>query len=280
MDIRMPAVAGQFYPATASRIEETFRGFLRREKERIDISLASGEILGGIVPHAGYVYSGHHAVHFFEILARSGQKVDTVVIVNPNHSGYGPDIALDTHDAWRTPMGEVMLDREMMQLLPFPSVSVAHDFEHSGEVMVPFLQFFLKRAFKIVPVSMGRQSPMNARSIATSIHEAARKLDRKIIVIASSDFSHFLTPEAGSTLDGLVLDHILKLDPEGVADQVKVHNITVCGFGPIMTLIEYSQLSGPDPKVKVLSSGHSGEVTPTENVVDYITILFYRERQQ
>src|SRR5512142_407721 len=123
MEVRKPAVAGQFYPSSPVRIEESFRRYLREEKSRIDLTLANTNIIGGVVPHAGYAYSGHHAIHFFEILARSGQVIDTVVIINPNHAGYGPAIALDTHDAWATPLGHVMLDKEMMQLLPFPAAS-------------------------------------------------------------------------------------------------------------------------------------------------------------
>ncbi|HTX89469.1 MAG TPA: AmmeMemoRadiSam system protein B [Bacteroidales bacterium] len=274
MVIRKPAVAGQFYPGSEKKLKELLERMDRGEPAGKKISLSGRQILGAVVPHAGYMYSGRHALHFFRLLAASGQPFDTAVIINPNHHGYGPEIALDVNDAWETPLGVVAVDTELAELLSFSWASPAHDSEHSGEVMVPFLQHFFRREFRILPVTLSRQTHENARKIAEGLRSAAGKLNRKIVVIASSDFSHFLSPEEGRAMDELVLREILALKPQGVEEQVHRHEISVCGYGPIMTLMEYALISGHHPKAEVLSRGHSGEVVPSREVVDYLTILF------
>ena len=278
MNIRMPAVAGQFYPATGKKLREYFEEIPEKRSGSKVFPVEGKQIIGGVVPHAGYVYSGFHAARFFELLGSSGQDFDTAVVINPNHTGRGPEIALDPNDAWETPLGQVMLDRELTDLLPFPQSPEAHDREHSGEVMLPFLQYFIRHSFRILPVTMGVQSTGNAKKIAIEIYKHARDLGRKIVIIASSDFSHFLSPELGHRMDEYVLNEILALNTEGVATQVNTHDVSVCGFGPIMTLMEYSILTCGNPKIELLSRGHSGEVIPSRSVVDYITLLFYSDR--
>jgi AmmeMemoRadiSam system protein B len=275
MEIRMPAVAGQFYPASAKKIRETIETLLRTQEGKIDRTMISRHMLGGIVPHAGYIFSGGYAVHFFEILRASKQHFDTIVIVNPNHTGYGPVVALDENEAWETPLGQVPLDTEMMDMLPFPRSSMAHLYEHSGEVMLPFLQYFLDQPFRILPVTFGHPTPEHAGEIASSVFRAAGSLERKILFIASSDFSHFLSPEEGKERDELVVREILAMNTAGVARQVHTHGLTVCGYGPIMALMEYARMADKNPQIAILSRGHSGEVVPSESVVDYITFLVF-----
>ena len=276
MKTRSPAFAGSFYPSSPGKLREAIGTCLEKESDKIASPPENGIILGGVVPHAGYMYSGCHAVHFFETVRRSGQHFDTAVIVSPNHSGAGPVIALDDNEEWETPLGKIPIDLELAGHVPFERSETAHEQEHSGEVMVPFLQYFLPEGLKILPVTMSRQTPENARKIAKEIFQAASRLDRSILFIASSDFCHFLSPEKGHDLDELVIREILALNAEGVADQVRRFNISVCGFGPIMALIEYSRLKGISPVAEVLRRGSSGEVQPSQSVVDYVTILFWR----
>jgi AmmeMemoRadiSam system protein B len=145
--------------------------------------------------------------------------------------------------------------------------------EHSSEVMLPMLQYFFDYSFQIVPITLSNQSFKNAKSLAFKIKETAQKLNRKILLIASSDFSHFLSPEKGKEMDDIVLRNILLLDSAEIEKVVRNKNISVCGYGPIMTLIEYSKLLSDKPKAEILKRGHSGEIIPSSEVVDYISIL-------
>ena len=275
MKKRQPAVAGSFYPSSPKKLREVIGNCLEKENGKIDAPPENGIILGGVVPHAGYIYSGYHAVHFFETLRWSGQHFDTAVIVHPNHTGVGPAIALDDNEEWATPLGKIPIDLKLADLLPFERSEQAHEQEHSGEVMVPFLQYFLPEGLKILPVVMSRQTLENARMIAREIFQGANRLNRSILFIASSDFCHFLSPQTGHDLDELVIREILAFNVEGVASQVRRFTVSVCGFGPIMALIEYSRLKSSSPVAKVLRRGNSGEFYPSQSVVDYVTILFW-----
>jgi AmmeMemoRadiSam system protein B len=275
MKTRHPAVAGSFYPSSPQKLREVIEHCLEKECHNIASPPKDGIILGGVVPHAGYIYSGYHAVHFFETVRRSEQHFDTAVIIHPNHTGFGPVIALDDNEEWETPLGKIPIDLELSDLLPFERSGQAHKQEHSGEVMVPFLQYFLPGGLKILPIVMSRQTLENARMIAREIFQMASRLKRSILFIASSDFSHFLPPQKGHDLDEFVIREILAFNAEGVANQVRRFNISVCGFGPIMALIEYSRLKSNSPVAKVLRRGNSGETQPSQSVVDYVTLLFW-----
>jgi AmmeMemoRadiSam system protein B len=272
---RQAAVAGRFYPANREEIIKQLSDILNSESKHIDISLARHQIIGAIVPHAGYMFSAYQAVHFFEILKSSKEKFDAFFIINPNHTGYGKEISLDENDYWETPLGITEIDRGFYKEMNFEYAADAHQYEHSGEVMLPLLQYFLDYPFKIVPITLSRQNLQNAKKIASSIFEANKKFKKKICIIASSDFSHFQNPRKGFDLDQLVVDRILKFDSDGVEDEVLRNRISVCGYGPIMTLMEYAKLVSDSPQNKILKRGHSGEIIPSNEVVDYISFLFY-----
>jgi AmmeMemoRadiSam system protein B len=274
MKTRKPAVAGRFYPGRKSEIEKLLNETLIKEKDNIDYSHRNTNIIGGIVPHAGYMFSAYEAVHFFEILKLSKQQFDTFVIINPNHTGYGEEISIDSHDAWETPLGRVMIDIGFRKLAGFPVSPEAQKFEHSGEVQLPMLQHFLDYEFDILPITMSVQNVENARFIAKTIYQVNQESGKNICIIASSDFSHFVEPGEGKRLDRFVIEEILELNAPGVQKEVKEKNISVCGYGPIMTLIEYANLVSGSPKASVLKIGNSGEVVPSNEVVDYVSMVF------
>ncbi len=140
--IRKASVAGKFYPGTEHALLEQIRELHAAEIPAINRDLAKKQIIGCVVPHAGYIYSGYEAVHFFDLISHTDKKYDTVIIVNPNHTGMGVPLALDSHDYWETPLGTVELDQDFMEQLEIPESAMAHQYEHSAEVMVPFLQHF------------------------------------------------------------------------------------------------------------------------------------------
>jgi len=275
MKTRDPAVAGTFYPATRDAIEKMIFNILKEESTNINIELASKDIIGAIVPHAGYKYSGYEAVHVFEILHQANRSYDTVIILNPNHHGYGPAVATDEHDNWKTPLGEIMLDQNMIENLAIPKSEIAHQYEHAGEVILPFLQIFLSGDFKIIPISFLKQDPEQAVELAERIAAVNQDLKKKILMIASSDFSHYLPPEEGAEKDKKIIDAILSLDLRKMYSEIISTNASVCGYGPIMTLMHYAKINFAKPVARLLKFGNSGKLSPSDSVVDYASLLFY-----
>jgi len=275
MKIRKAAHSGRFYPASQQEIIKLYKKILAAEAKNIDYALAKENPIGAIVPHAGFIYSGYQAIHVFEILKDLPSKPDTFFIINPNHRGFGPPIAVDENETWETPFGNVNLDLDLMDSLGFPKSEAAHLHEHAAEVMLPFLKYVLDYDFKIVPITMSVQNLSNAKLIASAIIKSVKLSGKNVFFIASSDFSHFLSPERGKEMDDYVLKEIYKLNSKGVEAQVNSKNISVCGFGPIMSLIEYAKLTTENPKLTLLKRGHSGEVHSSDEVVNYVSILFY-----
>ena len=274
MKKRKEFVRGKFYPKEKEQLIDLIEKLISLESPKEN----KNKIIGGIVPHAGYEFSGPHAIHFFNTL--KDQKIDTVIIINPSHTGYGAPISLDSNEIWDSPLGEVKLDLEFQEELGLDYSEDAHKYEHSGEVMIPFLKYFLKNDFKIVPITMRAHNYRNARDLAKIIYESSEKLNKKIVVIASSDFSHYVKKDLGLQLDQLAVDKILNFDSLGVDEVVAKYNLSICGYGPIMTLLEYSKLVDKNSKIEILRRGDSSERYPMEEVVDYITFIVYQQNNQ
>lgn len=275
-DIRKPIASGRFYPGEDQSLREMIEDLLKGEKASV-IPFPNSDILGGVVPHAGYVYSGSTSLHFFYGLSLSGLSFDTVVILSPNHSGWGPGLALDGHHWWETPLGILEVDRDFYPLLQVQQFSDAHRHEHSAEVMLPFLQFFLMKDFRILPIAMWDQSPPTSQSLALQLVAANKKLGKKILVIASSDFSHYVTPLKGRAQDDLAIDRMTSLDISGLARVIHQNNISICGYGPIMTLMAMGKLLYDGPQIKVLNRSHSGMAVASDEVVHYVSALLFNK---
>ncbi len=275
MTIRQSAVSGKFYPGEAVKISNLLKRIYSAEKQKINRDIRPRQIIGGIVPHAGYDYSGYEAVHFFYHLKNLTDTFDTFIILNPSHHRTKKDISLDTHDAWSTPYGNVGLDTELMEFMDIPKSSDAHQGEHSTEVILPYLQYFLNYNFKIIPIAMRKQGYNSARTLAEKIYKANQVKKRKIAIIASSDFSHNEKPEVGFYNDNLVINRILNNSIHGLYDTIHENNISVCGYGPIMTLMFYSRMIDSNYKVEILARGNSARQTGEGDVVDYVSALFY-----
>ncbi|WP_423129597.1 AmmeMemoRadiSam system protein B [Gaoshiqia sp. Z1-71] len=275
--IREPVFAGTFYPKSKTALTQLIQHAFETGKNQIQFELAKNQLIGGIVPHAGYVFSAYHAVYFYALLRQSRQQMDTVVIVNPNHTGYGSgQFNCSLSGFWETPLGKAEIDREFTEALGIPVNESAHALEHSGEVQLPLLQFFLPKPFRVVMITMNSQTVESAGLLAKRIHQAQKKTGRKIVLIASSDFSHYETPETGYEKDQHVIDRILKLDTAGIFQAVKTYQVSACGYGPVMTLVAYARLAAPQPEIRVLQRGNSGEVRPADKVVDYVSLVCYQ----
>lgn len=276
MVTRTSVVAGSFYPGTKKEIDNLLDRIYSHEKSAIQTGLSEKDLIGAVVPHAGYIFSAYEAVHVFDILSKSPVKYDTFFIINPNHTGYGQEIEVDSSENWQTPLGSVPLDKDFVDNLDLPVSDTAQMREHSAEVMVPFLQKWLSYSFKIVPICIMRQNPLTSGEIAEKIYKANQQFKKKIFIIASSDFSHYIDPEIGREKDSLVLNELEKLDSQHLYDAVIRNRISVCGYGPIMTLIEYAKLVSLKPETMILARGNSGKTMPSSSVVDYVSVLFYQ----
>lgn len=273
---RKARVAGRFYPAYEHQIVELFQKMLLEGKTTFD-GAEDCEIIGGIVPHAGYAFSGKVALQFFEYLSLVGFSFDTAIIIGPNHSGWGPDIASDTHHFWETPFGHVELDKQFAEAAGLKASEEAHEIEHSIEVIVPMLQYFFPKGFKILPIVIWNQSPEAARDLAIQLLAANKKLGRKVLVIASTDFSHYVSKDFGVKQDDKALEKIINMDINGLAQVINQEDISICGYGPIMTLMALAKLLYASPACKILSRGNSGQVIPSDEVVHYVSALVYNQ---
>lgn len=275
-NIRKAEFSGRFYPGSAIEIERLLNKIAGIEAEKIDFSLSYKTLLGAIVPHAGYVYSAYEAIHVYLLLKKSAEQFETFIIINPNHTGRGNnDFNLSGASFWETPLGKVPVDREFSEALQIEVNDQAHLLEHSGEVQLPFLQYFLPYRFKIVMITMNHQSDRHAQKLAESIKRATQTTKRKIFILASSDFSHYESPNDGFRKDQLLIDQILTFNASGMYQQVKQHQVSACGYGPIMSLIYYAKLVDPNSGIRLLRRGNSGEVYPSDKVVDYVSFLTY-----
>jgi AmmeMemoRadiSam system protein B len=276
MKTRNAAVEGRFYPSTKSRIFEQIK-VIEQSGRYAEPELSPDQVFGAVLPHAGHIYSGYQTIPFFQLIRRHRFFPDTFVIVHPNHTGRGVAVAIDESERWINSIGEVPVDTELARSMKLPFDQRAHAREHSAEVIVPFMQYFMgDHPFSIVPVCMLEQSHENALIISDRIKRAVKKTGRTVMLIASCDFSHFLPPSEGTRMDQMVIDQILKGNTSEVERVVVKNRISVCGYGPIMTLMEYARSQDAAYRMEILARGHSGEVSASPEVVDYISLIAYQ----
>ena len=283
---RSPVVAGQFYPgsekALQHQIHECFvhsRGWGKLPS----INKQGARIKGLVVPHAGYVYSGAIASHSYGFLAEHG-FADTFIILGPNHTGQGSGVALMTQGSWKTPLGKTPIASTLARQLHAGIIdedSSAHAYEHSIEVQLPFLQFLAKEtSFDFIPMCFMMQDYDTAQEVGTILATALQQTKKNVVIIASTDFSHVgfnymsMPPEGmrvdtyAEQQDRLAISKILALDPKGLIETVEEHNITMCGYGPVATMLVAAKKLGAT-KAELLKYGTSYEVHPDSSCVGY-----------
>jgi AmmeMemoRadiSam system protein B len=269
--MRYASVAGQFYSGTETALRKEIEDCFLHElgPGRIPNLNPDGQrrIRGIVSPHAGFMYSGPVAAHGFAALVEDGMP-EVFVIIGPNHHGVGSGVAITTHD-FETPLGVMKNDKELAAAIRKGIVDdsmLAHRHEHSIEVQLPFIQYFSGDR-KIVPISMLMQDHKSAVQVGQVIREAIG--NRDAVVIASTDFSHYVAPDVAKEQDMLAIDQILQLNPKGLYDVVRKNRITMCGFGPVMAMLEAVQGS----EAKLLKYANSGDVHAMSEVVGYASIL-------
>jgi MEMO1 family protein len=264
---RMPAVAGQFYPGTASGLSRALLE-LTREIE------APETVTGVVSPHAGYVYSGAVAGEVFSSVRVPG----TAVIFCPNHTGIGEDAAIVSHGAWRMPWGDVPIDEDLAARLATASPLLredasAHSREHAIEVQIPFLHRF-RPDVRIVPVALGRLSLEECRELGESVAKAIAEDAERPLLVASSDMSHYVPDAVARKKDRLAIDRMLALDPGGLYATVRTERISMCGVIPATVVLFAARRLGAT-SARLIRYATSGDISRDfEQVVGYAGLAF------
>lgn len=271
---RPPAVAGSFYPRTRENLLSAIEGaFLdprgpgslpdRRAKRK------ERTLLAGVVPHAGYMYSGAIAAHFYRKVADM-RPPETVLVLGVNHHGLGGLFSLSDEN-WETPLGVVPTDRELLKALNRPPLDVdgpAHRREHSIEVELPFLQYLWGEKLRIVALQVTFTERSLLEEVGALIRETIRGKD--VLLLASSDLSHYLPPSEARHWDGIAIESLLSLAPEKLYDTVVRNDISMCGIAPVTVLL--AALRGSGGHAQLLQQGTSGDVEPMDTVVGYASV--------
>lgn len=228
--IREPAVAGSFYPGDPLALKQAL-------KLLIPESLGNTSALAVVSPHAGYVYSGAVAGETFAEI----KIPQDIVLIGPNHHGHGAPLALMDSGFWATPLGEVPINRELSAALlkASPLISsdkFAHKFEHSLEVQIPFIQY-LRPDVTITPLVVSHVSLAVCQETGEALAQAIKQYDRQVLIVASSDMTHYETRESASRKDQSAMTRILALDPVGLYYTVLDKKISMCGFIPTTIML-------------------------------------------
>jgi len=233
-----------------------------------------GNIKGIVVPHAGYIYSGYVAAHAYYELAKDFP--DKFIILGPNHHGYGSPVAIMTEGTWETPLGNVEIHEDAKKYCKgiIKEDELAHRYEHSLEVQIPFLQFIGKE-FKIIPICFGWQDYETIKEVGEILAE-----NEDAVFVASTDFSHVSFSKFPSQKDikenvekkdRMAIEEILNLNARGLIKKVEEHNITMCGYGAVGAMLE--ALKGKAKKARLLKYATSYEVEPSTYCVGYAAII-------
>ena len=274
---RRPVFAGQFYPADGAALTQMIeQNFLDpRGPGQLPVRHRSADrrIRAAAVPHAGYLYSGPIAAHAYAAIAAE-RPPSTVLILGVNHTGRGAPAALSSRD-WLTPLGRVPVDRDLVRALdrrPIELDETAQAREHAIEIQLPFLQYVLPfPRFAALTVSMGPVGFL--ADVAAVVRKALQ--GRDVLILASTDFSHYVPAEVARRLDRQAIDQILARDPNGLYSTVVEQDISMCGIAPTTVLLFATQ---DEPlTARLLRWGNSGEVEPMPEVVGYASILLESE---
>ncbi len=278
---RRPAVAGQFYEgrgeALRSQIEGLFKSKMGPGSPPKQPG-SEGRVVGAVVPHAGYVYSGAVAAWSYSAIYKD-RRPGSFVILGPNHHGVGSGVSLFPEGTWETPLGAASIDDGLARAILKTSSIIdkdteAHAYEHSIEVQIPFLQY-LFGGIRFVPISMMLQDLETATEVGRDIAKAAKAEGADVVVIASTDFSHYVPPDVAHRNDDLAIQRILAMDAQGLFRVVEEESISMCGYGPVMAAIEACTAMGAK-RGELLKYATSGDVMPMREVVGYASIAMVR----
>ena len=280
MKKRPPAQSGTFYPDTEgalrTQIQQSFLHPLGPGAIPTIPGTRNQNLLGLIVPHAGYRYSGPVAAHSYYRLASAG-IFESIIILGPNHTGLGSGVSTMTEGEWSTPLGDVPIDTDLAQEIVDTSHLVdvedeAHRNEHSIEVQLPFLQFIYPRRFKFVPICMMLQDLQTSIEVGEALAKAAE--NHRAIVLASSDWTHYEPQEQAQSKDKQAIEEALQMNEKKFQEIIEERSVSACGYGPVTAMIHAAKLRGAKSG-NLLSYQTSGDVTGDKSaVVGYAAASF------
>ncbi len=262
---RQPAVAGQFYPGSEQKLRAALSQLISENASPIPIK-------GVISPHAGYMYSGAIAGRLFGRISIPG----TVLIIGPNHHGVGEAAALYPEGEWLTPLGVTAINSRLNALLLqhgsyLRNDRVAHQNEHSLEVQLPFIQY-LRPDVTISALCIGHGDYAPLRDIGHGIAAAIREFGEDVLIVASSDMTHYESADSAKQKDEMALARALALDGKGLLDVCHSRGITMCGVVPATVMIEAALNLGAS-QGELVAYGNSGDVTgDSRQVVGYAAV--------
>ncbi len=232
--VRRPAVAGRFYPANPDVLERQLDHYLAAES---DAGHKDETIIGCMVPHAGYMYSGLVAGAVFQRLPARA----SYIILCPNHTGRGVPLAIMLKGEWLTPLGTASINPDLAANLLhschlLEEDSRAHEDEHAIEVQLPFLQRHVGN-FTFVPIAVGASRFAALESLGHGIAVALKKSGSPVMIVASSDMNHYEPDDITRVKDRKAIDQILALDPAGLYDVIRKEDISMCGYGPAVAML-------------------------------------------
>ncbi len=275
-DIRPSPIAGQWYPGSADRLRTSIDSYI----DAADLPVIDGDIIAIVAPHAGYVYSGSVAGHAFA--AVRGQNPEIVAVISPMHQPFPNALFTSDHDAYKTPLGSVLIDKQVVQDLDdllkddleFGLSKVRNDGEHSLEIELPFLQRVLAGEFTLLPVMVREQTQRVTRALGNAL--AQTLAERDTLLVASTDLSHFYSQEIAKELDGTMLNILEAFDPEGFLKAEEDQKGFACGRGAVAAVLWAAKELGAD-KVKIVNYATSGDVSGDfSRVVGYGAAVVYK----
>jgi len=271
-EVRKPAVAGSFYPGDGKTLSRQVRELLSRAaKEEV-----AGEIVGLVSPHAGYMYSGLVAAHAFKTV--EGMKFDAVVVVAPSHRVRFQGASVYDRGGYETPLGVLPIEKDLCQKLKSESNLIqflpqAHSQEHSLEVQLPFLQEVLGK-FNLVPMVLGSQDYRSSETVGKAIARTVK--GKKVLLVASTDLSHYHPYDRAVQLDRIILDDIQAFDAQKLGRDLDAGKGEACGGGPVMAVMVAAKELGAN-RARILKYMNSGDVTGDRSgVVGYAAAVFSR----
>jgi MEMO1 family protein len=265
--LRPPAVAGRFYPDDPAELARQIAAFASSAEEPPRPALAC------LVPHAGYRYSGHVAGAVYARLKLPRR----FLLLGPRHFPRGKPQAILSEGSWETPLGRAEIDSELARDLKgaYPQLSedsAAHETEHAIEVQLPFLQS-LAGDFRFVPIALGPTDYPQLESLGHAMAGVLRLQADPVLMIASSDMNHYESDEITRRKDGLAIERVLTLDAAGLFEVVRREAITMCGFGPLVSVLTAARLLGAT-RARLVRYATSGDIYGDRNeVVGYAGII-------
>jgi AmmeMemoRadiSam system protein B/AmmeMemoRadiSam system protein A len=271
---RKAFVSGQFYPSDKKELKETIENYLKKA-EVLEIK---EKIIGILVPHAGYPYSGGVAAYSYKAI--KDKNINTIIMLGPSHQATFEGFALYGDGFWETPLGEVAIDEEVAKKLKSKCLLLkenknAHNYEHSLEVQVPFLQTILKD-FKIVPIMVLFPKYEECESLAKAISEVIKESKKNIIFLISSDLYHGYSYKECVETDKRTLNYIEKLSPKDFYNALLRGEVAACGGFPIVIGMLVCKNLSEKPFAKVLKYTNSNEVMGVSSgyCVGYSSVIF------